>query len=205
MIFKFQHKVNQIDLSNHQEVEAKLLADYRNNHDADLIAGLFDSYIHLVFGVCMKYLENEEESKDAVMQIFEDIIKDLKTHKVDNFKSWLYIVSKNYCLKVIRRRKMQYKFETYERKVNGNRFVEIEDDLDHKLDNVDALKSSFLNGALESLKSEQRKCIELFYLQEKSYKETMELTGFSLKQVKSYIQNGKRNLKLKLNGTLLER
>ncbi len=205
MIFKFQHKVNQIDLSNHQEVEAKLLADYRNNHDADLIAGLFDSYIHLVFGVCMKYLENEEESKDAVMQIFEDIIKDLKTHKVDNFKSWLYIVSKNYCLKVIRRRKMQYKFETYERKVNGNRFVEIEDDLDHKLDNVEALKSSFLNGALESLKSEQRKCIELFYLQEKSYKETMELTGFSLKQVKSYIQNGKRNLKLKLNGTLLER
>lgn len=182
-----------------------MLADYRNNHDADLIAGLFDSYIHLVFGVCMKYLENEEESKDAVMQIFEDIIKDLKTHKVDNFKSWLYIVSKNYCLKVIRRRKMQYKFETYERKVNGNRFVEIEDDLDHKLDNVDALKSSFLNGALESLKSEQRKCIELFYLQEKSYKETMELTGFSLKQVKSYIQNGKRNLKLKLNGTLLER
>ena len=205
MNFKFPHKPKDSDFKDHLNRESSILKSYQNNQDPNLIAELFDQYVHLVFGVCMKYLEDEEESKDAVMQIFEDIIQDLKTHDVANFKSWIYIVSKNYCLKVIRRRKMKRKFELHERKVIGHGFVEIEEQLDHAIDNVDSIKASQLNNAIESLKNEQRKCIELFYLQEKSYKETVELTGYTLKQVKSYIQNGKRNLKIKLNGTLLER
>ena len=53
----------------------------------------------------------------------------------------------------------------------------------------------YLKEGIGELKDEQRECIELFYLKECSYAEVASMTGFSLKEVKSHIQNGKRNLK----------
>ena len=54
---------------------------------------------------------------------------------------------------------------------------------------------------MELLNPEQKQTVELFYLQEKSYKEIVDQTGFSMNDVKSYIQNGKRNLKIMLSKT----
>jgi len=69
----------------------------------------------------------------------------------------------------------------------------------HPLNEIDYdEKTMKLKEAMTSLNREQGLCVTLFYLEEKSYKEVVEITGFSSNQVKSYIQNGKRNLKLYL-------
>jgi RNA polymerase sigma-70 factor (ECF subfamily) len=59
-----------------------------------------------------------------------------------------------------------------------------------------------LEEAIQELSEEQKLCVNLFYLQKKSYQQITDRTGFTLMQVKSYIQNGKRNLKIILEKKL---
>lgn len=178
--------------------EHVLIDRYRETGDPAFVGELFDPYVHLAFGVCMKYLHDEADCKDAVMQIFEDILRDLKTHEVKNFKSWIYIVSKNHCLKQIRRHKQNQKYADATKSENHSSFMEIEDALNLMIDDSEKKKNDALYIAIEQLKGPQRQCIELVYLQEKSYKEVVEITGFEMKKVKSYVQNGKRNLGISL-------
>ncbi len=192
--FKNRTKSNKDQLS-----EDALIQGYRESENIAFIGELFDPYIHLIYGLCMKYLKNEEESNDAVMQIFENSLNDLKTQEIKNFKNWIYIVSKNYCLKIIRRQKQNLKYIDASKANNSIRFMEIEDDLNLIIDDTLNKKNEALYNAIKQLKGPQRECIELFYLQEKSYKEVVEITGFEMKKVKSYVQNGKRNLRIKLN------
>lgn len=186
---------------NENSSEEQLIALYRETNDPAFVGELFDPYVHLVFGLCMKYLQDEDDSKDAVMQIFEHILRDLKTHEVKNFKSWLYIVSKNHCLKQKRREKQNQKYTKVTKAENSSPNMEIEDALAHTIDRVDTQRNKALYKAIEQLKGPQRTCIELVYLQEKSYKEVIESTGFEMKKVKSYVQNGKRNLKILLQNS----
>ena len=146
--------------------------------------------MHLVFGLCLKYLKNEEKSKDAVMQIFEQLITKLKIHEVSNFKSWLYTLARNYCLMEIR-------------SSGKHEFVSMEDNFMEKdafvhldIDNMREHKLSIMEQCMEKLPPEQKETINLFYLEQKCYKDVAELTGYDLNKVKSYIQNGKRNLKI---------
>ena len=142
----------------------------------------------------MKYLKNEERSKDAVMQIFEKLFSNLLKHQIDNFKPWLHMVVRNHCLGLLRKDKSILKNEK-SLKIEYD-FMESEDDEHLIIEKEHENKVNNLANALKELKLEQKECVELFYLQEKSYTEIMELTGYPLKKVKSYIQNGKRNLKL---------
>jgi RNA polymerase sigma-70 factor (ECF subfamily) len=176
--------------------DEKLIEQYRYSNSTKFIGELFERYTHLVFGVCMKYLKNEENSKDAVMQIFEDLHIKLLEHKINHFKSWIYSVAKNHCLMELRKKKTEEKNrnEMYE-KIRSEIMESVNvfhptnsDDLSEKIPH--------LQKGIALLKMEQRRCIELLYLQNKSYKEVAEITGYSLKKVKSYIQNGKRNLKI---------
>ncbi len=158
---------------------------------------LYKRYTQFVFLVSLKYLKDEEESKEAVMQIFEKLLSDLKKHKIDNFKSWLHVVAKNFCLQELRQQqsfqKKQNEFEDF-----SSSFMENENKLHHTFEQDKETKLQALEKAVSELNEEQKICIELFYLQEKSYKEVEEITGFEMKKVKSNIQNGKRNLKLLL-------
>ena len=151
-------------------------------------------YTHLVYGVCLKYFQNDADAQDAVMQIFEKLIKELKKHHVDTFKPWLHTVVKNHCMMHFRKEASNTKKETeLKNAVKGS--VE-NPDTDH-LDTVDEKEQMqrYLATGLESLKDEQRVCVELFYLKDMSYQQIAEQTGYSMNEVKSYIQNGKRNLK----------
>ena len=146
--------------------------------------------MHLVFGLCLKYLKDEEKSKDAVMQIFEQLITKLKIHEVSNFKSWLYTLARNYCLMEIR-------------SSGKHEFVSMEDNFMEKdafvhldIDDMREHKLSIMEQCMEKLPLEQKETINLFYLEQKCYKDVAELTGYDLNKVKSYIQNGKRNLKI---------
>jgi RNA polymerase sigma factor (sigma-70 family) len=185
-------KNNQIGKLN----DTDLLQLYKSSSDTQLIGELYKRYTHLVFGLCLKYLKNEEDSKDAVMQIFEKLLDDLKKHEVNNFKSWLYSVSRNYCLMQLRKTKTEVPADEYVINNYQGELMENDEELHHDFVNLHPNK---LKEALTALNEEQRKCVELFYLEEKSYKEVAELTGYSLVKVKSYIQNGKRNLKIRLS------
>jgi RNA polymerase sigma-70 factor (ECF subfamily) len=139
----------------------------------------------------MKYLKNEEEAKDGVQQIFLKTITELQKYKVEYFKSWLYMVAKNYCLMKIRDKHGKYDVE-----ITDN-IARQEDETDLKLQLHEKNNTlNTLHEGLQELNEEQKQCVTLFYLQKKSYQQIAEGTGYSLLQVKSYIQNGKRNLKL---------
>ena len=174
--------------------DEELVHRYRNSHDPAYVGELYVRYTHLVYGVCLKYFQNDADAQDAVMQIFEKLIKELKKHHVETFKPWLHTVVKNHCMMQFRKDAVENKRET-ELKKTVKEAVE-NTDTDH-LDKEDEkeLMEIYLSSGMDTLKEEQRKCIELFYLKEKSYQQIVEETGYSMNEVKSYIQNGKRNLK----------
>ncbi|HPE55075.1 MAG TPA: sigma-70 family RNA polymerase sigma factor [Bacteroidales bacterium] len=182
------------DIKSHSD--EKLIFQYQKTSDTKYIGEIFNRYTHLVYGVCLKYLKHEENSKDAVMQIFEDLHLKLREHKVENFKSWIYSVSKNHCLMELRKNGKEEKgrVEIYE-KIRAE-IMESVDVFHHNNSSDISEKIPKLKQGIKQLKTEQRTCIELLYLQNKSYLEVSEITGYSMKNVKSYIQNGKRNLKI---------
>lgn len=184
-----------------QYSDLELIAEYKNTENKLFIGILYKRYSHLVLGLSLKYLKNEDEAKDAVMQIFEKLFKDLLKHQVEFFKSWLYTYSKNFCLMIIRTRQSKLKKEI-ELENNADLFMETESGLHLKKADEKEKQFEALENAINELKDEQKKCIDLFYLKEKSYVEIAEITGFTINEVKSYIQNGKRNLKIKLENTI---
>lgn len=183
--------------------DAELLEQYQQTEKKNLLGEIFKRYTGFVFAVCMKYLKNDDLAKDAVMQIFEKLIDDLKQNKVNNLKPWIYVVAKNFCLMQLRSKKHHTQSidesDFFSEKImESGLFVHPEsesDDTEEKEEN--------LHKALSQLKPEQKECVEMFYLQGKCYKEIEEITGFEYKKIKSLIQNGKRNLKNILAGTSL--
>lgn len=171
--------------------EAEKLLAYRRTGDIRLLGALYEPYMEMVFGICYKYLRQEEESKDAVMQIFEKLVTDLKTHEIDNLKSWLHTVARNFCLMRIRGRRV---FEAIdEKQERGDLQYDMNDDEGHSEMEINLM---VLEKCMERLVYEQRTSVELFFLREKCYREISDETGFDFNKVKSYIQNGKRNLKI---------
>jgi len=172
----------------------QLLTSYRKSGDLAILGRLYEKYMPMVYGVCLKYLENEDVAKDAVMGIFEELISKAKQHDIKQFRNWLYVLSRNYCLMQLRQGK---KIET----VNLDDFMEFTPVL-HPDDNNREEAMKALERCMDKLSPAQKQSIGLFYLNEKCYKEIVEVTGFSLNEVKSYIQNGKRNLKICLEKNL---
>jgi RNA polymerase sigma factor (sigma-70 family) len=177
--------------------DTELITLFKETGNNSYVGELFKRYAHLVFGVCLKYLKDNDSSKDAVMQIFEKLLTDLNRHNIDNFKSWLYSVAKNHCLMILRNKHVEFSFQDNIK--NNNVIMETESQLHLSHENEKEIELNKLEKAIEELNSSQKICIELFYLKEKCYQEVSEITGYSMNEVKSYIQNGKRNLKIILS------
>jgi len=177
--------------------DQQLLENYQSSHDNEWLGILLERYTLLLLGVCMKYLKNEEEARDSVQQIFLKVIQELQKYRVEYFKSWLYMVAKNHCLMKIRDRQGKVPAELTERVMAA---PDEETDWQALLQNDRVL--DLMDESLNELSPEQKQCVTLFYLEKKSYQEISEETGFSMLQVKSYIQNGKRNLKLMIEKKL---
>ena len=171
--------------------DLELVTLFKESGNNSYFGELFKRYSHLVFGVCMKYLKDEDDSKDAVMQIFEKLPEDLKRHEITNFKGWLHSVAKNHCLMELRTKAARHEKDN-ELVKDFEIFMEYDSEL--HLEKEQELVN--LEEAIKKLKEEQKVCIELFYLQEKSYLEVVKVTGYDMNKVKSCIQNGKRNLKI---------
>lgn len=170
--------------------DVELIKKYSETDNSEYVGELFSRYSHLVYGVCLFYLKNRNESKDSVLDIFERLLKDLKTHDISNFKSWLHSVTRNYCLTKIRNKSRL----SLREQIFSDQY-ENESTLQPDFDETNHEDFKKVYTAIQRLNSEQKKCIELFFLQNKSYAEIVEHTGFTSDQVKSYLQNGKRNLR----------
>lgn len=184
---------NNPDLNSLSDLE--LVALYKGNKDKSTLGVLFKRHTKFVFAVSMKYIKDQDKCKDIVMDIFEQLFDKLLKHEISNFKPWLYSVVKNQCLHEIRNNRHYLKDEWYE-KNNGEDVMENNPFL--YPDREIVLNEQFikLEKGITELSDEQKTCIELFYLHDKSYEDISNMTGYDMKKVKSYIQNGKRNLKI---------
>lgn len=170
--------------------DAALLAQYKRTGNLEVLGVLYNRYMHLVYGVCLNYFKEEEASKDAVMQIFEELILKLKVHEIQNFKSWLHVLTRNHCLMAIRKLSKNNTVSIDDVFVENTDFVHLD------IEDTKETQLTVMEKCMETLPEEQKVSVDLFYLQEKCYKEVAEITGYELVKVKSYIQNGKRNLKI---------
>lgn len=186
---KYQHITDQ-----------ELLEQFYADHNNEWLGILLQRYTLLLLGVSMKYLKNGEEAKDSVQQIFLKVIQELQKYKVEYFKSWLYMVAKNHCLMKLREKQGKLTAE-----INDKLAAKPEEETDRNamLQNDHTLE--LMELSLKELNPEQQQCVTLFYLHKKSYQEVSDETGYNMLQVKSYIQNGKRNLKLLIEKKLQDK
>ncbi len=175
----------------HNQPDNFLLEKFYADKENYWLGILLQRYTMLLFGVCMKYLKNEDDARDSVQQVFLKAIAELHKYKVEYFKSWLYMVAKNHCLMKLRDRQGKMPVAINEQTMG---IEEEETSLGQHLEKDRLLEA--MNAAIVELNPEQKQCVTLFYLEKKSYSQIAEMTGFSMLQVKSYIQNGKRNLKI---------
>ena len=174
--------------------DEELLETFRKGGDLEVLGELYSRYMHLVYGVCLKYLKDREDSMDAVMQIFEKLIIEIPRQEIRTFRSWLHVVTKNFCLMKLRSDKSEDgKLQNW---INDSLFfMETVPDL-HPIDEESPDINKALKDCIEKLKDEQKTCITLFYFENRSYTEIAADLGIDEKKVKSYLQNGKRNLKI---------
>ena len=182
------------NIPNNELPDKELVSLFRTSGNMEVLAVLFQRYMELLYGVCLKYLKQPETAKDAVMQIFEELVQKLPKHEVDNFKSWLYTLAKNYCLMQLRTPK---NLKTTEFNPDSMQLEE-EMHLNGVLLKEENLQK--LERCLQTLSKEQKQAVELFYLQNKCYKEIAAVTGIEWNKVRSFIQNGRRNLKICMEG-----
>jgi RNA polymerase sigma-70 factor (ECF subfamily) len=178
------------NISNNALTDRELISQYKESGDMGILGELYQRYMDLVYGVCLKYFKEPEAAKDSVIQIFEELVGKLKKHEVENFKGWLHQVAKNHCLMQLRTPKnlktVEFKSELVqnEENVHLNGVLEKEENFQR------------LEFCLGTLTDEQQAAIRLFYLEGKCYNEIVEITGQEWNQVRSFIQNGRRNLKI---------
>ena len=178
------------NISANSLTDTELVLSFKQTGDLQVLGQLYQRYMDLVYGVCLKYFKDSEKAKDAVMQIFEELITKLKKHEVEYFRSWLYQLAKNHCLMQLRTPRnlktvaIPESLMQSEENVHLNGVLEKEENLQR------------LEYCLTTLSEDQRKAVQLFYLEGKCYNEIVELMGQEWNQVRSFIQNGRRNLKL---------
>jgi len=174
--------------------DADLIQAYSKRRDMSYLGQLFERYNALIYGVCLKYLKNETEAEDAFMQIFEKLSKKIPQQEINNFKSWLHVLVKNHCLEILRKKK-RHLTVSYESSLMQNEpFL-------HPFEEQEAeLQFQQLDSCLEQLEGLQKECIQLFYFEKKSYQEIATLKQLPLGKIRSFIQNGRRNLKICVEG-----
>jgi RNA polymerase sigma factor (sigma-70 family) len=177
---------------NSHMTDQELLEKYQQDQNNYWLGQLLQRYSMLLFGVCMKYMKDEEAARDCVQQIYLKVIQELPRYKVEYFKSWIYTIARNHCLMQLRDQPRRAS------ELQEKNLVEESDQVLFPEYMEKERKLNLLAQALQELNEDQKNCITLFFLEKKSYVQIVEITGYSLLQVKSHIQNGKRNLRIKL-------
>lgn len=176
--------------------DEELLLLYKNSGKSEYFGELYNRYIPLVYGICLKYLQDADRAQDSVMEIFEYLLKRITGYEIKIFRTWLYSVVKNHCYHKLKENKREIPLYYDSQLMESDPILTLLDET------VDVEREAALNKCLEKLPAPQLASVRKFYFEEMSYAEIVEATGFSLKAVKSYIQNGKRNLKICIENNL---
>lgn len=179
-----------------QYSDEELLNEYRQSGDTEYFGKLYNRYIPLIYGLCLKYLQNEDKSQDAVMEIFENLLPKVCSYDIKVFRTWLYSVVKNHCFSILKENKRTIALDF------DSNIMESDDVLTLLVEESDNDKEEALNYCMAKLSEPQRISVSKFFYEEMSYADIVEFTGYDMKSVKSYIQNGKRNLKLCIESRL---
>ena len=179
------------NISQDKSTDKELLVAFKTTGDINHLSNLYQRYMDLVFGVCLKYFKDTERSKDAVMDIFDELNTKLRLHEVDNFKGWLHVLARNYCLMQLRSPRNLKTTEFNPVFMYSEQNTHLNGEALEKEENFKKLEQ-----CIDILPEEQKQSVMLFYLEKKCYNEIAVITGFDWNKVRSYIQNGKRNLKL---------
>ena len=178
------------------ETDEELLRLYRNSGKMDYFTRLYDRYIPLIYGLCLNYLQNEDDAQDAVMQLFEELVTKVMRHEIQTFRTWLYSVSRNHCLLILREKGRVQQVDFQSEFMESEAFLNLLDGDDDNSERIQALQL-----CMEKLPEKQRISVIFFFNKGLSYADIVDNTGFPLSKVKSYIQNGKRNLKVCIEKT----
>lgn len=171
-----------------QPTDLELLHLYQQEHNQEVLGTLYNRYIGQIYGACLKYLKQKEAAQDAVMDIYEELVVKCRKHQIEHWQAWLYMVSRNHCLQKLRKEKAAYlKINEAQRMYTEQVLHHTDEDLKH-----DELKQ--LEDCLDQLKADQQTCVRAFYLLKQSYKQIVVSTDYTWSQVRSHIQNGRRNL-----------
>ena len=178
-----------------QNTDETLLFNYQRDGDLKVLAELYQRYMDLVYGVCLKYLRTPDDAKDAVINIYEELTIKVKKHQIEHFKAWLYQLAKNHCLMILRKKKT-IPFEI------DSELVQLKDESHLEEAMAKEAHLTIMQECINQLVSQQKTAIELFYFKEKCYKEIAEITHMDVNNVKSFIQNGRRNLKICMDNNI---
>ncbi len=179
------------NISPEESTDKELLVAFKSTGDINHLSILYQRYMDLVFGVCLKYFKDSERSKDAVMDIFDELHTKLRVHEVENFKGWLHVLTRNYCLMQLRNPRNMKTTEFNPSFMYSEQNTHLNGEALEKEENFKKLEQ-----CIDTLSDEQKQAVMLFYLDNKCYNEIAEITGHDWNKVRSYIQNGKRNLKI---------
>ncbi len=179
------------NISPDPSTDKELLVSFKETGDINVLSTLYQRYMELVFGVCLKYLKDGERCKDAVMDIFDELNTKLRLYEVDNFKGWLHVLARNYCLMQLRSPRNMKTTEFNPVFMYSEQNTHLNGEALEKEENYKKLEE-----CMDSLPEEQKRSVMLFYLENKCYNEIAAITGHDWNKVRSYIQNGKRNLKI---------
>lgn len=174
------------------QTDQELIAQYQQTGDQQALSLLYQRYVELVYGLCLKYFKDESLAQDAVMNIYETLVVKVKEHEIKQFKSWLHVLSRNHCLMELRKKKISVSFEPH---LMQSVDLRHHNDEDHQAEEKE-MQLQGLEDCIEQLPGQQKTCVELFYLKGKSYKEIAADKGLKVGKVRSFIQNGRRNLKI---------
>lgn len=155
-----------------------------------MLAELYLKYTELIYGVCLKYLKEPESARDAVMNIYMELLVRLPQHHVENFRGWLYVFSRNHCLMQLRKEKKGVTLPLHDDFMQSEDYSHLDNILEKELE------LNRLEQCIGNLPEGQQQSIRRFYLENKCYKEIAFETGMSWDTVRSLIQNGRRNLKI---------
>ncbi len=175
--------------------DEELVQLYQKGGDLEVLGTLYERYVELVYGVCLKFFKEKTKAEDAVMAIFETLVEKVRTQEIRQFRPWLHVVAKNHCLMQLRKKNHTVSFD--EMTLATQAEVVHSAGVLHPVDVLEAEpQQTALKNCIEKLPAQQRHCVEQFYYEDKSYKEIADITGDALGLVRSNIQNGRRNLRI---------
>ncbi len=184
--------------SSYQLSDEDIILQYKSTLDNHYVGVLYERYAHIIFGICLKYLKNRHDAEDVMVEIYEKLEITLIQKEVGKFRNWLFVMVKNYCVSKLRslqtetKRRQSYKDYVKHLTLQENDFTEIDE-------NCTILEEGQLAALVATLPHKQKICVASFYFENKSYKDIAEYLGESVGKIRSYIQNGRRNLKLMLS------